>query len=517
MNRVFYFSGHCMTVFHWKAKEFIGEYSFSVEASGLNKFEHYLLNSPSESSYILLDVIEEEYVEDTLPHVSSKDRHAILQRRIKRDYPESGQWFNSRVMGRETDGRRDDKVIYSVQTNPSLLEPWLQIIRKQKVPIAGIWSLAILSEKLINLMDIKDENILLLSQQAPSRLRQSFFKSGILQSSRSVVINRKDIPIADQMVEELNQTSNYLFNKKYIDVDEVIMVHVICSKNEVNTLKAILKDSRSRKYHYHNLEDIIKKFEGVPKRADYCHAVFAKLCSMQLWNKGQYGNNEIFKYWYKNIVSSVINVSSITIVVISCLLVIYYQAEAKQIKEEIAISRLYTKNIEDNYKKSFSDTEKDSERSASIQSMILFYQQLEKSRQVSPEIALTLVSSILKNYGVSDIEITGIKWLKVDADSLQKTTEKNASLINYHNTIKYYHRLNIRGYLGSVNDSVESIVKKTKTLKTALESNPYISKIDFKKSPIDIRPDKNFIYMSGKNDGLAGKWNTFEIELLVKT
>ncbi|MDA3868577.1 MAG: hypothetical protein PF589_01220, partial [Gammaproteobacteria bacterium] len=61
MNRVFYFSGHRLTVFHWDRKKFHGACSFEPNLEGLDKFKQYLNTSAKSPARLLVDVIEEDF------------------------------------------------------------------------------------------------------------------------------------------------------------------------------------------------------------------------------------------------------------------------------------------------------------------------------------------------------------------------------------------------------------------------------------------------------------------------
>ena len=64
MKRIFYFSGHRMTVFHWNRKTIAGACSFEPDEEGYEKFKQYLESSEKTSACMLLDVIEEDFRKD---------------------------------------------------------------------------------------------------------------------------------------------------------------------------------------------------------------------------------------------------------------------------------------------------------------------------------------------------------------------------------------------------------------------------------------------------------------------
>ena len=122
------------------------------------------------------------------------------------------------IQGREKEGRRDDKILYLALTNPGLLRPWLDPIRRRKVPLAGIYSLSLLSASLLPYVVTKPgNNALLVSLQGASNLRQSFFIGRDLKVSR-----RAHLPMmeghqsVEAIVNEVEKLRRYLMSLRLL-------------------------------------------------------------------------------------------------------------------------------------------------------------------------------------------------------------------------------------------------------------------------------------------------------------
>ena len=105
MKRLFYFTGYRLSVLHWKGKRLIGHSSFEPTETGLNQFRNYLLQTANISSKFLVDVIEEDFRNEKIPHVGSKDRSAVIGRLIDRYYRSSQDDGYHELIGREKEGR----------------------------------------------------------------------------------------------------------------------------------------------------------------------------------------------------------------------------------------------------------------------------------------------------------------------------------------------------------------------------------------------------------------------------
>lgn len=149
MKRIFYFTGHRLSVLHWSGKQFSGACTFEPDSKGFSKFERYLQSSAKIATKLLIDVIEEDFRLESVPHVFGKDRAAVIDRLVDRYYRSSMQFTYSEIVGRDKSGRKDYRVLLGALTNPAIVQPWLEIIDRCDVPLSGIWSLPLVSKLLL--------------------------------------------------------------------------------------------------------------------------------------------------------------------------------------------------------------------------------------------------------------------------------------------------------------------------------------------------------------------------------
>ena len=158
-------------------------YIFAADDNGFALFDRCLKEIDQAPLCVLVDVVEEEYRQDTIPHVSAVDRRAVLTRKYARLF-RGTPYHHALMQGRESEGRKDDRVLLTAITRAEVLTPWLTPLREHKVPVTGIYSLPVLSERLLKRIGALGPNVLLISLQKTSGLRQTFFATA---SSRSAV------------------------------------------------------------------------------------------------------------------------------------------------------------------------------------------------------------------------------------------------------------------------------------------------------------------------------------------
>ncbi len=159
LRRVFYFSGYRMKVFEWQGVRLLGSAEFEPDEEGICEFDEYLSQATRVPSQLLVDLVEEDFRREVIPHVNANDRKAIISRLLDRHY-RGEVYVHVQPQGRSKDGRKDDNLLLSALINKDVLEPWLGLIQKHKIPLAGIWSLPLLSTKLLAAITLNEKNVI---------------------------------------------------------------------------------------------------------------------------------------------------------------------------------------------------------------------------------------------------------------------------------------------------------------------------------------------------------------------
>lgn len=216
MKRLLFFPGHRILAYEWHAGAFRRIEAFEPDEEGREKFRQWLREAPRTPLQMLIDVIEEEFHIDHVPHVIGRERAHLYKRTARRHFRNSDFTYITR-QGRERQGRRDDRVLVAGLTNPDLLRVWLDILAEVQVPLKGIHSLPLVGEYLLpHLGAERAGRVLVVSQQEPGTLRQSYYENGRLRFSR-LVPGRYDgaAEYADFVHDELHQTLHFLENQRF--------------------------------------------------------------------------------------------------------------------------------------------------------------------------------------------------------------------------------------------------------------------------------------------------------------
>jgi hypothetical protein len=237
-KRILFLTNHRLTSVLWKEGRVLEQHMFSTDEDGQTAFAQSIAVLPGIPSYLMIELVEEDFRSDTIPHVMWRDRKAILERKLSQIYRATPYRY-AFVQGRESEGRRDDRVLYTAITNPELVRPWIEVLRESVTPLAGIFSAPLLSVNLLRALKIEAEHALLVSLETGGGLRQSYFQRGEIKFSRLTPVSeipREQVPAFTG--EEVGRTWQYLDSLRYFTRNELLDVYVICHADDAREIAA---------------------------------------------------------------------------------------------------------------------------------------------------------------------------------------------------------------------------------------------------------------------------------------
>ncbi len=241
---------------HMQGGEITLQHDFRDTPDGRENFASFLQTAKS-PTYLLTDLIEEDFRHEIVPHLSGSSRTALLQRKFDQFY-RGTPFHQATLLQRQKTGRRDDDMLFSALTNPSLITPWLNIMLAQQTPLAGIYSVPQISAPLVE--DHPSNHLLLISWEKFSGLRQTYFSEHRLQISRLTPIHA-ELTFQDAVVKELARTYQYLKSLSLLPSGQILDVRILCHAVDRNELRNKLPNDADMRYDFADIEKVGKQLK----------------------------------------------------------------------------------------------------------------------------------------------------------------------------------------------------------------------------------------------------------------
>ena len=241
---------------------------FAVAGAGASAFERYLAGMTDVPLRIFTDLAEEDFRLDTIPHVGARDREALLARKLSQIFRNT-PYRHALLQGRETEGRRDDRVIYTAVTNPEVLRVWLEIIERLQVPLEGIHSAAVFSGVMLEELDLLFPHTLLVTFTPGDAMRQTFFRDREIKFSRLTPIDLEEGQTLGTMIaEETTRTWQYLDSLRHFSEEDRLEVCILVHKNDRPQIESALRDFSQLQYRLIDIEQVAQKLGLKPPPLD---------------------------------------------------------------------------------------------------------------------------------------------------------------------------------------------------------------------------------------------------------
>ena len=232
------------------------QYEFSDSDQGRQTFKAFLQNIKC-PTYLLTDLIEEDFRHELVPHLAGGNRTALLKRKFDQYY-RGTPFHQATLLHRQKTGRRDDDILFSALTNPSLISPWLDIIMAQQIPLVGIYSVPQISAPLVKKHPSK--HLLLVTWEKYSGLRQTYFSDHHLQISRLTPVHT-DLNFHDAVEHELARTFQYLKNLSLLPAGQTLDVLILCHNDDRSKLEVKLPETEDMHYDFTDIVELGKTLD----------------------------------------------------------------------------------------------------------------------------------------------------------------------------------------------------------------------------------------------------------------
>jgi len=242
-----------------QGRRIVGRREFAVTASAAAELERHLQGYADVPVHLLTDLAEEDFRLDTVPHVGSRDREAIVARKLAQMFRNT-PFRHAEVQGRESEGRRDDRVLYTAITNPEVLRPWLEVIEKLRVPLAGIYSAAVFSSVMLEELDLLFAHTLLVTFTPGGAMRQTYFRDREIKFSRLTPIDPEEGQSLGTLIsEETTRTWQYLDSLRHFAEDDRLEVCVMLHARDRVIVQPALRDFAQIQHRILDMEQVAAK------------------------------------------------------------------------------------------------------------------------------------------------------------------------------------------------------------------------------------------------------------------
>ena len=149
------------TAFLWERGQCRERIDFSRDSHGMAAFGELLDATGELPVRIAFDCVDEEFRSEVVPRVIGSARRELLQRRRQQAFLNPA-YSVTVPQGRDPDSKRSERVLFAALTDSDLIDPWLAVIAERELPLAGIYSVSLLSRHLYRWLRIADRYSLLL-------------------------------------------------------------------------------------------------------------------------------------------------------------------------------------------------------------------------------------------------------------------------------------------------------------------------------------------------------------------
>lgn len=274
---MFLLSGHVLDVYRWRRGRCEGPLRFAADEDGVDRFSAYLSEELPEPVYVLVDLVEEEFREDTIPRVIGPDRRSLIEARRRRLFSDPTYGCSFRL-GREAEGSRNDRMLFTALTRPERLRPWLRAIARNRVPLAGVHSLPLLKEQMLEWIRLETSPALVVTRQHAGGLRQTCFVGGRIRLSRLSAPHFGAVGDADFLRGEVEKVRRYLVRHGLLAADRALDVHIVSHSGLQEAIGRLAPSSPSIRYRFVSLSEVGRRL-GIAEAEDlvWCDRLFVSL------------------------------------------------------------------------------------------------------------------------------------------------------------------------------------------------------------------------------------------------
>lgn len=258
-RHIIYLTNESLVSLTAHAGRITGRKVFHISGAGQQEFEEHVRGLRHAPTNVITDLAEEDFRVDTIPHLGTRDRNAVLNRKISQIFRNT-TYRHAIAQGRETEGRRDDRVVYTAITNGEVLRPWIEVLERLEVPVEGIHSSAVFSGRLLADLKLAFPHTLLVTFTPGDALRQTYFRNKEIKFSRLTPVDLEEGETLGEMVAaEVSRTWQYLDSLRNFGPGDRLEVCVLVHAKDRAVIEPALRDFDQVRFRLLDVEQVAGK------------------------------------------------------------------------------------------------------------------------------------------------------------------------------------------------------------------------------------------------------------------
>ncbi|GJM11935.1 MAG: hypothetical protein DHS20C12_03380 [Pseudohongiella sp.] len=238
--------------------------TFIDDDVGHDKFRTYIIDESLIQTSLVVDSPAEDFIVEKVVHVSAYDRKSFLNRKLDQHF-RNVEFRSAKVLGRDSSGRRDDRVLFSAITQSRNIDNWIRVMLEEQVAIKSITSPAFAISKVARALGLETENQIFLVNWQRNGIRQSLISNNKLMFSRLTPLPLDpDADLAKAVLDATLQTQEYLERIGLVEPGENIDLHVVSPVLEADAFEELPGSADFGRVFHHNSIDLmpIDKYGG---------------------------------------------------------------------------------------------------------------------------------------------------------------------------------------------------------------------------------------------------------------
>jgi hypothetical protein len=247
-----------LTAYQWHLGSTQHEADFPPDETGLAAFGEYLQGHRSSLFYLLADVAEEGFQIEEVPYVHGRDRDSLIKRKLAQYY--YGTPLATAVsLGRSSEGRRDERILFSGLSGYSQFEPWLLTMREVETQLVGVYAMPMAVADAVA-RQVRDVGQALVVSVTRAGLRQTFFDRGQLRFSRLSQIASNSIDeVSVTCATESEKTVQYLAGQRMIARDAPLPTLILAHPSDFAAIGNRCRNTEKSNFQFLDLVALSKQ------------------------------------------------------------------------------------------------------------------------------------------------------------------------------------------------------------------------------------------------------------------